>query len=298
MAQEMSLSEAARRMRGPKGTTVELLVLHKNDQQPVTIAITRDAIPNNSVKLRKLEDGIYWLRVSRFSERTAQEMQNAVKQMNANGEVKGVVLDMRNNPGGIFDAGVKVADAFLKDGTIVSMRGRDRIGEQIFKATDSPDDITAPLVVLVNAGSASASEIVAGALLDQKRGLLVGERTFGKGSVQNIIPLPDGTALKITVALYYTPNDISIQAEGIAPDFYIPWEQPRENADAQGFMFRESSLSRHLNQDGAPTDATKPKDLAPKTAEEEEVANFLVRDNQLRMALQLVKTLPVARSLQ
>ncbi len=218
--------------------------------------------------------------------------------MNAEGEVKGVVLDMRNNPGGIFDAGVKVADAFLKDGVIVSMRGRDRIGEQVFKATNSPDDITAPLVVLVNAGSASASEIVAGALLDQKRGLLVGERTFGKGSVQNIIPLPDGTALKITVALYYTPNGISIQAEGIAPDFYVPWEQPREAAGDPGFMFRESSLSRHLNQDGTQADPAKSKDQTPKTQEEEEVANYLMRDNQLRMALQLVKTLPVARSLQ
>ena len=288
----MSLSEAASRMRGAKGTEVELLVLHKGEQQPVTMRIRRDTIPVISVKSRELEPGYHWIRLTRFSGRTTQELQNAVREARAAGEIKGVVLDLRNNPGGLLDQSISVSDVFLREGVIVSMRGRDASNERSYAAHSQATDVDAPLVVLVNAGSASAAEIVAGALHDQKRALLVGERTFGKGSVQNVIPMPDGTGLKLTVALYYTPSGSSIQAEGIAPDFEILWEAPRTPENV-GPSLREQDLSRHLEQGGGDAEPTG----AGKTVDTE-VRDMIARDNQLRMALQFVKTLPSMRELQ
>lgn len=291
---QMSLSEAATRMRGPKGEEVELLILHKNEQKPVTLRIKRDAIPVISVKARELEPGYHWIRLTRFSERTTPELQEALRNAAAKGPVKGLVLDLRNNPGGLVDQSVSVADAFLKEGVIVSMRGRDNSMAREFKASSQPTDVTAPLVVLVNAGSASAAEIVAGALRDQNRGIIVGERTFGKGSVQNIIPLPDATGLKLTVALYYTPSGSSIQAEGIEPDFEVLWEAPRENSDA--LFLREQDLNRHLEKKDGTTAKEKKEDAAKKA--QEEVTDLLRNDNQLRMGLQFVKTLPALRNLK
>ena len=224
---EMSLSEASSKMRGKRGTEVELLVLHKGEQRPVTMRIKREAIPVVSVKARELEPGYHWIRLTRFSGRTTQELLDALRDAKKN-DIKGIVLDLRNNPGGLLDQSVSVSDVFLKDGVIVSIRGREEGNSRSYSAKSQADDVDVPMVVLVNAGTASAAEIVAGALRDQKRALILGERTFGKGSVQNIIPLPDGTGLKLTVALYYTPSGKSIQAEGIVPDFELAWEAPRE----------------------------------------------------------------------
>ena len=170
--------------------------------EPVDLRIKRDAIPLISVKSRELEPGYYWVRLTRFSERTTQELLDALSDAKRKGPIKGIILDLRNNPGGLLDQAVSVSDAFLNKGVIVSMRGRQEETAREFVAKPQDTDIIdTPLVVLVNGGSASASEIVAGALGDQKRALLVGERTFGKGSVQNIIPLSDGSGLKLTVAL-------------------------------------------------------------------------------------------------
>ena len=166
---EMSLTEVVSKMRGKRGTTVELQVLHKNSSRPVTMKIRRDAIPLVSVKSRELEPGYWWIRLTRFSGHTAQDLAEAVAKARSKGALKGVVLDLRNNPGGLLDQSVEVADQFLKDGVIVSMRGRDASSERTFKAHAQPDDVDCPLVVLVNSGTASASEIVAGALRDQKR---------------------------------------------------------------------------------------------------------------------------------
>lgn len=289
---EMSLSEAATRMRGKLGTEVELLVLHKGDQKPVTMRIRRDVIPVVSVKSRQLEPGYYWIRLTRFSGHTTQDLLEALKSARSKGDIRGIVLDLRNNPGGLLEQSVSVSDAFLREGVIVSMRGRDSGSERTYQAKAQTTDVDAPLVVLVNAGTASAAEIVAGALRDQKRAVILGERTFGKGSVQNIIPMPDGTGLKLTVALYYTPSGKSIQAEGIVPDFEIPWEIPREQTD-EGLYLREQDLNRHLEKSGAEAG----KDEADKAADEE-IKGFLARDNQLRMALQFVKTLPALRELR
>lgn len=292
---EMSLTDVVAKMRGKRGTTVELQVLHKNGSRPVTMKIKRDAIPLISVKSRELEPGYWWIRLTRFSGHTGQEVADAVAEARAKGAVKGVVFDLRNNPGGLLDQSVEVADQFLKDGVIVSMRGRDASSERVFRAHAQPADLDCPMVVLVNSGTASASEIVAGALRDQKRALIIGERTFGKGSVQNLIPLADGAGLKITVARYYTPSGKSIQAEGISPDFEVAWEAPRETEPEPALLLREKDLRGHLEQKN---DKGENVGNEETLSDAEEVKAMLDKDNQLRLALQFVKTLPVLKTLK
>lgn len=285
-AQELSLQEVVSRIRGAKGTEVELGILHTDAKSPQTVRITRDAIPMVSVKSKPLEDGYYWIRLTRFSERTTEELKDALKAATKDTPdgVKGIVLDLRNNPGGLLDQAVSVTDAFLGAGDIVSIKGREENAQRTYKAKKDVDDIDVPLVVLINAGSASASEIVAGALRDQKRALILGERSFGKGSVQNIIPLADGSGLKLTVAFYYTPNGSSIQAEGIVPDVEVIFEPPKaEEKDKPRMLLREQDLNRHLENNKKGAKAKNPR---------EEAKNQLERDNQLRMGLQMVKSLP------
>ena len=293
--QELSLSEVASRIRGPKGTEVELTLLRTNSKTPHTVRIVRDAIPLVSVKSRKLEDGYYWVRLSRFAEPTSDELRKALVQAAKESKkdgLRGIVLDLRNNPGGLLDQAVEVADMFLSAGDIVSIKGRDSAMQRVYTAHQQPDDMAdVPLVVLINAGSASASEIVAGALRDHKRALIVGERSFGKGSVQNLIPLMDKSGLKLTVALYYTPNGSSIQAEGIVPDVDVPFEAPREqDKEAERFLVREKDLNRHL-ENGKQAGQGKSKAA-------NEGRDQLERDNQLRMALNLVKSLPRMRTIK
>ena len=289
--QELSLQDVVSRIRGPKGTEVELTILHSEAKTPQSLRIVRDAIPLISVKSKELEEGYFWIRVTRFSERTTEELKGALKaaenESKASGGLKGVVLDLRNNPGGLLEQAVSVSDAFLQDGTIVSIKGRRANTDRVYAAQQQKDDVRVPVVVLINAGSASASEIVAGALRDQKRALILGERSFGKGSVQNIIPLADGSGLKLTVALYYTPNGSSIQAEGIVPDIEVLFEQPRAEGEkeSQRFHLREQDLNRHLEN-------SKDKKGRQAKNKKEEGKDQLARDNQLRMALQMVKSLP------
>jgi len=300
LTMDMTLTEVVSKMRGKRGTDVELQVLHSDSTKPVTMKITRDAIPLVSVKSRELEPGYWWIRLTRFSGHTAEDLAEALKKARDKGAIKGIVLDLRNNPGGLLDQSVEVADMFLREGDIVSMRGRDSSGSRTFKARAQASDVDSPMVVLVNAGSASASEIVAGALRDRKRVLILGEQTFGKGSVQNLIPLADGTGLKITVARYYTPSGKSIQAEGIKPDFEIAWEAPREE-DTPAFSVREKDLRRHLEQQKAKKDDGDKKSKTAKKdkgKDAEDVKDMIARDNQLRLALQFVKTLPVLKELQ
>ncbi len=283
-AQELSLQEVVSRIRGAKGTEVELGILHNDAKTPQTVRIVRDAIPMVSVKSRPLEEGYYWIRLTRFSERTTDELKDALKaaaKESPNG-LKGIVLDLRNNPGGLLDQAVSVSDAFLKKGDIVSIKGRDDNTQRTYSARNQPDDVSVPMVILVNAGSASASEIVAGALRDQKRALIMGERSFGKGSVQNIIPLADGSGLKLTVALYYAPNGSSIQAEGIVPDVEVVFEPPKAE-ETPRMLLREQDLNRHLEN--------SKKTEKPKNSKEDGKEQ-LARDNQLRMGLQMVKSLP------
>ncbi|MDR2825304.1 MAG: S41 family peptidase [Deltaproteobacteria bacterium] len=293
--QDLSSQEVVSKIRGPKGSEVELLILHKDSRSPLTISIKRDAIPVISVKARYLEDGYLWVRLTRFSERTTQELEDALKKAMGQTTLKGIVLDLRNNPGGLLDQAVAVSDLFLYDGMIVSMRGKIANQDREFKASRDKNKITEPVVVLVNSGSASASEIVAGALQDRKRAVLLGERTFGKGSVQQIMPIPGtATAIKMTTALYYTPNGRSIQAKGIDPDLLVPFEAPHKpDSDLQKFNVREQDLSKHLENGNSGKGKAEARNGVDPDAK-----SLLERDNQLRMGLELVRSMPVLLTLQ
>ncbi len=279
----ISLLDAVRMIRGEKGTSVQLTVLHKDTKTPDTVTIIRDTIPIISVKSEILEPGYGYLRVTRFNEHTTDELRDALDTISKKGPIKGLVMDLRNNPGGLLDQAVSVADTFLDDGKIVYIQGKQESSRKDYLAKKSSNDVSAPMVVLINAGSASASEIVAGAMQDRKRAMLIGEPTFGKGSVQTIIPLSDGGGMKLTTALYYTPSGRSIQAEGIQPDLHIPLASTKD-----AFTVRERDLSKHIENH---KDAKKKKD---KDDADERVKNMLEKDNQLRIGLKLVKEQPAA----
>ncbi|WP_462327613.1 S41 family peptidase [Desulfobaculum sp.] len=289
--QDITLIEAVRRIRGPKGSEIVLTILHKDATAPEKISINRDTIPIIGAKGEVLEDGYLYLRLTRFHEHTTQEMRQLINEYSSKHKLEGIVLDLRNNPGGLLDQAVSVADTFLSDGNVVYIQGRNPKNRKDFNARKSSKDITVPMVVLINAGSASASEIVAGALQDHNRALLIGERTFGKATVQSVIPLSDGSGIKLTTALYYTPSGRSIQAEGIVPDLIYPFEPPREKADTGLHMIREKDLQGHIEN------ATHAEGAAAGGATEEAL-EMLSRDNQLRLALQLVKKLPDLKAIK
>ena len=244
----MSLEDAVHLMRGKVGTTIELSILRTGTDQPFKVELVRDVIHVQSVKSRLLAPGFGYIRISNFQSRTTEDLLSALSKLKSeNGDnLKGMVLDLRNNPGGVLNSAVAISDAFLTEGLIVYTKGRVADSALEFKA--GPDDVLggAPLVVLVNGGSASASEIVAGALQDHRRAIIMGTQTFGKGSVQTIIPIDDVSALKLTTALYFTPSGRSIQAEGIVPD--IPLERGRLELSEQSALgsVKEADLARHL----------------------------------------------------
>jgi len=248
----LTLTQAVEKMRGTPGTEVRLEIVRK-DQAPLNLTLTREIIKVSTVR-RELEGGdVGYIRLTQFNGRAAEEIKQSVQALTAKtppDQIKGYILDLRNNPGGLLDQAVRVAGAFLVSGEIVSVRGRDPNEIQRFNA--APGDLIEgkPLIVLINGGSASASEIVAGALQDQKRATIVGSRTFGKASVQTIIPLGQGNgALRLTTARYYTPSGHSLQAQGIAPDIEVLQDVPTEAA-AQAQTRSEASLPGHLKAEG------------------------------------------------
>ncbi|MGD2075183.1 MAG: S41 family peptidase [Gammaproteobacteria bacterium] len=286
----LSLNEAVKIMRGKPGTTLRLTVVREGVEQPLKIDIKRDVIKVKSVKHRMLEGGFGYIRISQFQSKTAENLVDAVAELSeeSDGPLKGLVLDLRNNPGGVLNGAVAVSDAFLKKGLIVYTEGRVNDSKLRFNAT--PDDILsgAPLVVLVNQGSASASEIVSGALQDHRRAIIVGSQTFGKGSVQTILPLSNGTAVKLTTARYFTPSGRSIQAEGIKPD--IELEQVRVSAPDGAFEpIKEADLSGHLSNGKAADPVAD--------SEDEEKESLAQSDYQLYEALNLLKGLAIQREL-
>lgn len=289
----ISLIDAVDKIRGTKGSSVELAILHKDAKAPLTVKIVRGVIPITSVKTEILGDGQLYVRITRFNENTTRDLHQALSDYLIKNSLNGVVLDLRNNPGGLLDQAVTVADTFLDSGVVTYIQGRDPQNRRDFFASSQSTDINVPMVALINAGSASASEIVAGALQDRHRALLVGEPSFGKGSVQQIIPLSDGAGLKLTTALYYTPSGRSIQAQGIQPDMVIPFERPTQDQEdgRSGFTLHEKDLSGHLeNQNG--TSSSQKTNLIDKAQK------MLSKDNQLRMALELVKNLPKFKKIQ
>ena len=294
--QDMSLTDAVKRIKGPKGTSVTLVILHKGSKAPDEVTITRWTIPIVSVKTLELERGVVHLRVTSFSDTTTRDLRDQLKDFAKKAPLRGIVLDLRNNPCGLLEQAVSVTDTFLAEGLIVYIQGKDKSQRKDFAAHREPSDILdVPIVCMINSGSASASEIVAGALQDTNRALILGEKTFGKGSVQTVIPLADGAGIKLTTALYYTPKGRSIQAEGIVPDLEIPLVPARDDdADISDlrkrFTIREKDLSGHLENN-------VPK-KEKKTRESDTVKTLLAKDNQLRLALELVKQLPKIRQIR
>ena len=284
----LSLQESVDKMRGEPGSSIKLTVFRAGEAEELEFKLVRAIIKVTSVRGELLEPGLAYVRVSSFQSGTAQSLRNQVKSLveKNNGSLDGIVLDLRNNPGGILSGAVDVSDMFLGEGNIVSTRGRTSTSKQSFSAR--PDDITddAPMVVLVNRGSASASEIVAGALQDHQRAIIMGTRTFGKGSVQTVIPMNNGGALKLTTARYYTPEDRSIQAKGIIPDIVI--EQARlTEIDNTNSAVSEVDLAGHLENEAAEGGADNSDGLSGKQR--------LKKDFQLREALNLLKGMSLVK---
>ena len=286
----MTLDEAVKLMRGKPGTPIKLTIVRDGVDKPLEIEVVRDVIKTVSVKYRMLEPGFGYVRLSQFQARTPEDMLSGVGALKrkAGGALKGLVLDLRNNPGGVLNAAVAISDAFLTGGTIVYTEGRIKDSELKFKA--APDDVLegAPIVVLVNGGSASASEIVAGALQDHKRAVIIGQQTFGKGSVQTIVPVNERTAVKLTTARYFTPNGRSIQAEGIVPD--IELDNVRlTRGEESSTQLKESDLAGHLEN---PENGKNGKNGAKAKAREKERD---ASDYALNEALNLLKGLAILR---
>ncbi len=246
---EMSISEAVNRIKGPKGSALTITVLRKN-KVAIKFELTRDDIPLTSVKSRILQPGYAYISISNFNENTNTELISALEKFEtATTPLTGLILDLRGNPGGLLKQAVDISDLFINEGVIVSIKGRKDSETQIWKAQENSISRAYPIVVLINGGSASASEIVAGALQEHKRALILGTTSFGKGSVQNIKKFSDGSALKLTVARYYTPSGRSIQAEGIKPDVELKYKLIEKEV-SEGKSIKESDLRHHLGKVG------------------------------------------------
>jgi carboxyl-terminal processing protease len=284
----MTLNDAVKMMRGEPGSEIVLTVVREGVEQPLKFKLIRDVIKVQSVKKRMLEDGYGYLRITSFQSKTGDNVTEAVNEMKKSGDLKGLVLDLRNNPGGVLNAAVSVSDAFLDSGLVVYTDGRIEDAKMKFNAT--PGDLLkgAPIVVLINAGSASASEIVAGALQDHKRAIIMGEKTFGKGSVQTILPTSNGGAVKLTTARYYTPSGRSIQAEGITPDVPISKVKLEMVQQSEFSPIKEADLVNHLSNEKA----GKKDDLKGQEKAEESLA---VQDYPLNEALNLLKGINIVR---
>lgn len=278
----MTLNDAVKVMRGKPGSDIVLTIVREGEDKPLKITITRAIIRVKSVKSRILDKGFGYVRISNFQSKTTSDTVKAINKLKKEGSLKGLILDLRNNPGGVLNGAVGVANAFIEKGLIVYTQGRVKDSKLKYSAT--PGDILngKPLIILVNGGSASASEIVAGAMQDHKRGIILGTKTFGKGSVQTIQELNNGGAVKLTTARYYTPNGRSIQADGIEPDITLTAVEVTKTKQVQ--RLKESDLSGHLDNGNDKTSGDKKNDLA-------EEDNLAESDYELYEALNLLKGL-------
>lgn len=276
----MNLNDAVKKMRGERGSKITLTIVREGVALPFDITLTRDVIHVASVRSKTLEPGYGYVRIAQFQSNTGADFRKAIDKLKRgnDGVLKGIVLDLRNNPGGVLQTSVEVVDALVDSGLIVYTKGRLPNSDTSFRA--SPGDVLkgAPVVVLINGGSASASEIVAGALQDHKRAIIIGTSSFGKGSVQTVLPLPEERAIKLTTALYYTPKGRSIQAEGIVPDIAVERAKLTRVKETGGI--READLSRHLHN---------AKEIAADKKARKKEEDLQEQDNQLYEALNLLK---------
>lgn len=284
----MTLNEAVKIMRGKPNTDIRLTIVRQNEPKSLVITITREIIRVQSVKNRMLEPGYGYVRITNFQSRTATDLLKAISDLQKEATLEGLILDLRNNPGGVLTGAVKVSDAFINDGLIVYTEGRIDDSSHRYPATPGDSLNGAPMVVLINGGSASASEIVAGALQDHNRAIIMGTKSFGKGSVQTIQELRNGSAVKLTTARYFTPNGRSIQARGIVPDIRLKTLKLPASDSSDGASFSESDLDGRLSN---PTDDTDDADTSAKTDKETE--NLAETDFQLFEALNLLKGLHI-----
>lgn len=278
---DMNIFEAVKRMRGEKGTQVTITIMRNEFEEPKDFTITRAIISVKSVRYKMVDEQFGYIKVRNFQQKTGKEVKKALTKLSTeNKDMIGLILDVRNNPGGPLNQAVEVSDAFLKSGLIVSIQGRVEDHRIKFSADDGGDEPRYPIVVITNGGTASAAEIVAGALQDHKRAVIIGTQTFGKGTVQTIYPLEDGSALKLTTALYYTPSGKSIQAEGIIPDILVSETMADEPSKNIRFL-REKDLKHHIS--GENEDISSEEKVSEDTKEEEK------QDVQLERAIEILK---------
>jgi len=307
------LREAVNMMRGPKGTKVKVTIVRNGVKKPLEFELIRDVIPIHSVKSILIEPGYGYVRLSNFTGTTTDEFEKALDELeNLEVPLKGLIFDLRNNGGGLLNQSIKIADLFIDDGNILTIKGRNKKNTKVFKASQSDIKRDYPMVVLINGGSASASEIVAGALQDNKRALILGTTSFGKGSVQTVETLRDGSGLKLTIARYYTPNDRSIQAKGIEPDIYLNFRRldPAEIAKKEEGLLKEKDLENHLEAE--PSKVKKPdSDSQDKEDSEKDsqmndaeirvgplTREVLQSDNQVMRALEMLRGYEIFKNMK
>lgn len=297
----MTIDEAVNIMRGKPGTGIELTLVREGESKPLAISIVRDIIKIESVYSKIIEnENILYIRVVNFDKNIVGDVQEA---MNKHKNTKGIILDLRNNPGGLLNQAVGLVDIFVDEGIIVSQKGRVESENAEYRATKSSSNTKIPLAVLVNGGSASASEIVSGALQDHKRAIIIGEKTFGKGSVQAVLPVVDNEAIRLTIARYYLPSGRTIQAEGVMPDITVyPGDVPHKNNDQS---LKEKDLKKHLESELKKVDDNKTTEAKEKTktktkeqtkADKETVSQEnLFKDLQLKSAVDTIKVLAIKK---
>ena len=281
---DMEIMEAVHMMRGKPGTDITITIMRTGLEKPKPYTLTREVIKVRSVKAKTLEEGFGYIRLAQFQERTAADLSKALEELReeSDGDLQGLVLDLRNNPGGLLDQAVDVSDLFLPEGLIVYTKGREEDAQMEFSAMYSGTEPDYPMVVLINGGSASASEIVAGALQDHSRAVIMGTQSFGKGSVQTIIPLSDDSGLRLTTAKYYTPNGTSIQARGITPDIEVQQREITEIKETP--HFREKDLKNHFDSESEKKNA-------------DDQGDFML-DEETRKDFQLIRALDLLKGLK
>ena len=284
----MTIDDAVGIMRGKKGTPINLTIVRKNEPKPLNIDIIRDIIKIQSVYAKQIGDDLLYLRVTSFDKKVVEGIEKELQK--PSNKDKGIILDLRNNPGGLLDQAVGLVDLFVEEGVIVSQKGRDKKEEKTYSATVAGTYSKPPIVVLVNEGSASASEIVSGALQDHKRAVIVGENTFGKGSVQVILPITDAEAIKLTIARYYLPSGRTIQAVGVKPDVEVHSGEVKTYEN--GFSLKEADLKKHLEGELEKVNGHKPK------KEKSEKDKNIITEKDMTKDLQLKEAVGIAKALQ
>lgn len=287
----MTIDDAVAIMRGAVGTPIELTIVREGESKPLIIKIIRGTITIESVYAKNIGDDILYIRVTSFDKKVAEEVAKAIKKKKAT--TKGIVLDLRNNPGGLLDQAVDLVDLFVDKGEIVSQKGRNEIDDKVYKAVTSTTLTKVPMVVLINGGSASASEIVSGSLQDHKRAVLLGENTFGKGSVQVVLPITEEEAIKLTIARYYLPSGRTIQAVGVKPDIEVLPGEVSSNKNE--FAIKEADLKKHLEEELVKVDSEKKDEKSEKDKKDIITPEMMNKDIQLKVGVDIIKALIITK---